>query len=367
LIITNEHVTDGHTYLAVQFDDQHKVAAEALAEDKVKDVAVLRVNMTNAPKVVVAPIAQDSGSLVEGERVFTIGNPLGEDKVLTTGVVSKVSEDAIISDISISSGNSGGALFNSRGAAVGITSYRKGNTASSGLTGIVPIAQAAPLLVTARTKAASSPAPAAELLPVTPAVTYPVDGLRTLGAKPWQKDIYTFKLGEFDLEILTPVTSYQARKERADKEQIQAEKRAKKQGGTADPPKDIAENMKYESVVKFLVFPRAKVDVLKALGGVQSMSFRDVFLRMKLLCDGKEIEPVLPGRLRFVEDTSFRGEYEYLPEAFSQPCKEMSVQLFTAKAPDEPLVKALTPATISSVVADFEPYRKALAASATAK
>ena len=340
-----------------------------LAEDKTKDVAVLRVNLTSAPKVVVAPIAQGAGALLEGERVFTIGNPLGEDKVLTTGVVSKVSEDTIISDISISSGNSGGALFNSSGAAVGITSYRKGNRASSGLTGIVPIAQAAPLLATAKTKAASSPAPAAGLLPVAPAVKYPADGLRTLGAKPWQKTLYFFKLGDFDVEILTPVTSYQARKERSDKEFKEAQKRAKKQGGTPEPQKDVAEDRKYDSVVAFLVLPRLKVDFWKTMasqGGAVSTSFRNVFLKMKLLCDSKEIEPVLPGRSAIMED-NFEGEYEYLPEAFSQGCKEMTMQMFTGKTPDEPMVKVLTPETIAAVAADFEPYRKALAASASAK
>jgi S1-C subfamily serine protease len=109
LIITNQHVIEGFTYLAVQFDDRCKLAAEVLAEDKQKDVAVLRVNLAEVSGAVVAPIASGSGALLEGERVFTIGNPLDREKVLTTGVVSKVEKDSIISDISISSGNSGGA------------------------------------------------------------------------------------------------------------------------------------------------------------------------------------------------------------------------------------------------------------------
>ena len=76
LIVTNQHVVSGFTYLAVQFDDRRKLAAEVLAEDKQKDVAVLRVNLADVSGVVVAPIAQGAGTLLEGERVFTIGNPL---------------------------------------------------------------------------------------------------------------------------------------------------------------------------------------------------------------------------------------------------------------------------------------------------
>jgi S1-C subfamily serine protease len=85
LIVTNQHVVAGFTYLAVQFDDQRRLTAEVLAEDKQKDVAVLRVNLAGVAGVVVAPIAQGSGALLEGERVFTIGNPLDQEKVLTQG------------------------------------------------------------------------------------------------------------------------------------------------------------------------------------------------------------------------------------------------------------------------------------------
>jgi S1-C subfamily serine protease len=123
LILTNQHVISGHTYLAAQFDSARKLTAELLAEDTQKDVAVLRVNLAPVPDAVIARLAKGEGTLLEGERVFTIGNPLDQEKVLTSGIVSKVSADTIISDININPGNSGGPLFNSSGMVVGITTY----------------------------------------------------------------------------------------------------------------------------------------------------------------------------------------------------------------------------------------------------
>jgi S1-C subfamily serine protease len=57
-----------------------------------KDVAVLWVDPAAFREAVVAPLLPNEAAskVVVGQRVFTIGNPLGREKVLTTGVISKV-------------------------------------------------------------------------------------------------------------------------------------------------------------------------------------------------------------------------------------------------------------------------------------
>ena len=373
LIITNQHVTAGFTYLAVQFDGERKLAAELLAEDKQKDISVLRVNLAGIPDAVVAPLAQGSGVLLEGERVFTIGNPLDQEKVLTTGVVSKVDKDAIISDISISAGNSGGPLFNSSGVVVGITTYRTGRGAGSGLSGIVPISQAADALASARTKAASTPPPSARLLPVAPPIKYPADALRALGSRPWQKEIYYFKLGNFDVEIITPVTRYQGAMERLSRAEKEREKRAKKSGAPPEAPQQPAEyETQYDSVVRIDVSPQLKLDFWKSMapGGPVVMKFKSDFLKMKLLCDTSEIEPILPGRYPvtvrlangsvYVDDATFEGAYTYAPDAISPKCKQVSLEVVPMKEQDKPLVKVLDPGAVTQIWSDFDPFRKAL-------
>jgi len=372
LIVTNQHVTAGFTYLAVQFDGGRKLAAELLAEDAQKDVSVLRVNLTAIPDAVIAPIAQGSGMLLEGERVFTIGNPLDQEKVLTTGVVSKVDKDSIISDISISAGNSGGALFNSSGVVVGITTYRTGRGAGSGLSGIVPISQAADTLAAARTKAAASPPPSARLLPVAPGLKYPADALRAVGSKPWQKEIYYFKLGNFDVEIVTPVTRYQAAMERVSRAEKEREKRAKKSGAPAEAPQQPTEyETQYDSVIRFDVSPQLKTEFWKSMalpGGQLYMKFKSDFLKMRLLCDTSEIEPILPGRfpvsLRlangsvYVDDATYEGAYIYPPDAISPKCKQVSVEVTPVKEADKPLIKVLDPNAVTQIWSDFDPFRK---------
>lgn len=374
LIVTNQHVTAGFTYLAVQFDGGRKLAAELLAEDKQKDVSVLRVNLASIPDAVVAPIAQGSGVLLEGERVFTIGNPLDQEKVLTTGVVSKVDQDSIISDISISAGNSGGPLFNSSGVVVGITTYRTGRGGGgSGLSGITPISKAADVLASARTKAASAPPPSARLLPVAPAVKYPADALRAVGNKPWQKEIYFFKLGNFDVEIVTPVTRYQGMMERTSRAEKERQKRAQKSGAPAEATQQPAEyETQYDSVVRIDVSPQLKVDFWKSMapGGPVIMKFKSDFLKMKLLCDSSEIEPILPGRYPvsvrlangsvYVDDATFEGAYTYPPDAISPKCKQVSLEVVPVKEQDKSLVKVLDPAAVTQISSDFDPFRKAL-------
>lgn len=380
LIVTNQHVIAGFTYLAAQLDDRRKLTAEVLAEDKQKDVAVLRVNLADISGAVVAPIAQGSNTLLEGERVFTIGNPLDQEKVLTTGVVSKVDKDAIISDISISAGNSGGALFNSSGAVVGITTYRKSRGASSGLTGIVPISEAADVLAAARTKASSTPPPSARLLPVPPPIKYPADALRAVGNKPWAKDIYYFKLGDFDVEIITPVTRYEAAMDQASRAEKEREKRAKKAGA---PPEEQHQptnyETKYDAVAEVNVSPRLKVDFWKSMAAGHNqtvMRFKSDFLKMRLLCGSTEVEPIQPGRFPvtvigqggriYVDDSSYEGNYTYQPDAISPACKQVSVEVYLSKEPDKPLVKVLDPNAVSQIWSDFDPFRKALEINAKA-
>jgi len=380
-IVTNQHVTAGYTYLAAQFDGGRKLAAELLAEDKQKDVSVLRVNLAAVPDAAIAPIAQGSGTLLEGERVFTIGNPLDQEKVLTTGVVSKVDTDSIISDISISAGNSGGALFNSSGVVVGITTYRTGGGAGAGLSGIVPISQAAEALARARSKAAGSAPPSARLLPVAPPLKFPAEGLRAIGDKPWQKEIYSFKLGNFDVEIVTPVTRYQAAVERQTRAEKEREKRAKKSGAPPEASqKPMEYETKYDSVIRFDVSPQLKTEFWKSIavpGGPIFMKFKSDFLRMRLLCDAAEIEPILPGRFPvsfrmangsvYVDDATYEGAYTYPPDAISPKCKQISVEVVPVKEPDKPLVKVLDPSAVTQIWNDFDPFRKAQEAVKTAK
>jgi S1-C subfamily serine protease len=126
LVLTNQHVVGNSEYLAVQFDREHKIAARLIAADPQKDVALLQVNLAALPNAAPAPLYRATPGkppVQEGERVFTIGSPLTLDKIITTGIVSKVEPHTIISDVNINPGNSGGPLFNGAGQVIGLTTF----------------------------------------------------------------------------------------------------------------------------------------------------------------------------------------------------------------------------------------------------
>ena len=209
LVMTNQHVIGPSELISVQFDAKRKVAAKVLAFDAERDVAVLYADLSAFPGAIAAPIAtvQPGRELaVEGEKVFTIGSPLGLKKIITSGIVSKVEARAIISDVNINHGNSGGPLFNSLGEVLGITTFLVPGGNGPGVAGIVRIDQTFPMLAQARKKMKDASIPSARLLPVEPSDPYPLDSLKEKSmAANFDKKPYIFTAGGFDVALVTPV------------------------------------------------------------------------------------------------------------------------------------------------------------------
>ena len=212
LIITNQHVVGPSEQISVQFDQKRKIPAVLLAADAEKDVAVLWADIKAIPEATVATIAETKNSepaIIEGERVFTIGSPLSQRKIMTTGIASKIEARAIISDININPGNSGGPLFNSLGQVVGITTFGDSERIGPGISGIVRIEEALPLLSQARSKIGSFPQPTTTFLPVEPSGDYPIDAIKSsLQSRKIDTRPYNFSAGDFDVAIITPILKY---------------------------------------------------------------------------------------------------------------------------------------------------------------
>jgi S1-C subfamily serine protease len=129
-IATNHHVIDGAKEGIVKFMNG-AVYEEVwvLDEDPQADLAILRVVLDkpasgDAPKVTHVALA-DSDKIEVGERAISIGNPLGLEHTLTTGVVSSrrtyQGKQWIQMSTPVSPGNSGGPVFNGNGAVIGVT------------------------------------------------------------------------------------------------------------------------------------------------------------------------------------------------------------------------------------------------------
>lgn len=101
------------------------------AEERNKDLALLRIKDPSIPQTYASPLLPDGDKVTRGEIVYIVGNPLGEDATLLTGVVSRLRKvvfpwangsevDVIQHTGGIAGGNSGGALYNARGQLIGV-------------------------------------------------------------------------------------------------------------------------------------------------------------------------------------------------------------------------------------------------------
>jgi Do/DeqQ family serine protease len=124
-ILTNYHVVQNARDVKAALADGRELRARIVGVDSRTDLAVLRVDHADLPKVAIA----NSELLEVGDIVLAIGNPFGIGQTVTLGIVSALGrgslgladyEDFIQTDAAINPGNSGGALINTRGELVGI-------------------------------------------------------------------------------------------------------------------------------------------------------------------------------------------------------------------------------------------------------
>jgi len=397
LIMTNQHVIGPSELVAVQFDAKRKVAAKVLSFDAGRDVAVLYADLSAFPEAAAAPIAdvrEGHPIAVEGEKVFTIGSPLGLKKIITSGIVSKVEARAIISDVNINHGNSGGPLFNSLGEVIGITAFLVPGGNGPGVAGIIRIDQTLPVLAQARKKMKDASLPSAKLLPVEPIDPYPLDSLKEM-AKPvkFDRKPYVFTMGGFDVALITPVLQYEVDGEVDRTAEREKGKRTRKRGesgqNTFEPMQDLHEWAEYigdyKPVLHVQAAPQLRETFVSELGrelapaivtyaGGARMKFRTDFYRMKLLCGAKEVEPIQPGKAATVinahdsfvnvTDATYVGIYTYPAEAISPACGKVTLQIFSEKDPEKAESKELDPKSVNRVWNDFKPYLSAHASEA---
>jgi hypothetical protein len=363
LVFTSHFVIEGHKWIAVQFDGGRRVSAEVLVDDEPNNAALLRISMEPFKDVFVPPLSLDPGALIEGERVFTIDNSLKRGKIMSTGVISKADAKEIVSDVKFT--DLASPLFNSSGTVVGYS--RVINKEMH----IIPLAEVRDDIARAKQKlaAATTPAPA-RLLPVAPPGDFPVDALLSRHETHFDKEIYAFKLGDFDVDLMTPVADYQYSQQRYTEA---VSLRMKQKGGAATKVQEPEH--KYESILRIWARPQMKLAFWKSWGDSMGSNnqapstFRpkSSFSRLRLLCGDKEVEPILPGKFalgtggdRFVrvDQNAFYGAYTYTADAVSPSCGKVTLEVYPASQPDKPLVKALDAAQVNRIWQDFEPYRK---------
>ena len=156
-ILTNNHVvssSDSSYYYEVSeatkvtvslYGSDEKYEATIVGTDEQTDLAIIKIDAKNLTPAELG----DSSSVKVGEFVLAIGNPLGLDTSVTSGIVSALERDVTTSDgttyhvlqtdCAINSGNSGGALVNGEGQVIGINTLKLSGTGIEGVGFAIPI------------------------------------------------------------------------------------------------------------------------------------------------------------------------------------------------------------------------------------
>ena len=146
-VLTNAHVVEGVAEVEVAFAEGASYRAPVVGSDAATDLALVRVLGPSLP----AAELGDSDALRVGQLVIAIGDPLGLQSTVTTGVVSalgrslrakdgRIIENVIQTDAALNPGNSGGPLVDTHGKVVGVNTAI--NAMAQGIAFAIPAATA---------------------------------------------------------------------------------------------------------------------------------------------------------------------------------------------------------------------------------
>lgn len=144
-IVTNNHVIEGAEKITVRLVSGDEYEAELIGTDEQTDIAIIRIEASGLSPASLG----DSSTLVVGNEVVAIGNPLGQlGGTVTDGIISALDRDITLDDqtmsllqtnAAINPGNSGGGLFDGSGNLIGIVVAKSSGTDVEGLGFAIPI------------------------------------------------------------------------------------------------------------------------------------------------------------------------------------------------------------------------------------
>ena len=155
-ILTNNHIVntsstssfyevgDASKVSVYLYNDETEYEAKIVGKDDLTDLAVIKIDKTGLK----AAELGDSSNVQVGEFAMAVGNPLGLQSSVSSGMISavnrKVTTDGVTytliqTDAAINSGNSGGALVNSKGQVIGINTLKMSGSGIEGMGFAIPI------------------------------------------------------------------------------------------------------------------------------------------------------------------------------------------------------------------------------------
>lgn len=347
LIVTNDHVISGSEDVSVILPQPDsgvatRVRATVAASNRDRDLAVLRINPDQCRGCQPLPLAEELPK--PGTRVAAMGFPLSQPLTITSGIVAAIREGAIISDVTLNSGNSGGPLLSLDGRVVGVNTFRSGQSGeATNISGSLLVSQLKPLLKQAR----EAPLPEADTLPVVSSEVYRVSYLRkaasSVDTSAYEEAMSARSGGGFQIRVSTPVSPFveargigAKREKREQKERMVPVERLfssrasyrswERFVGNRTSPLIAIEVIPKVSETTGSIFERAFSEALVGVQGQAELEFEGDVGSVRLFRNGKLVLPVVGG-IHFNEafidnpaisltDVVGQGYYAYRPEIF---------------------------------------------------
>ncbi len=380
LVATSQRIVGTASTVEVQLTPAVKVAANVLAADPVRDVAILWIDpqVIRAVRPLTPPCAQPAKAIAEGDELLAMGVPLHGQKRIESGTVSRIDAPSILSDLILATGSAGGPVFNAGGEMIGMTTVADSEDEANRVgSRVVPLTEACAVSASADKVMKEAKPPGAARLPVEPAKPFPLDALKGIVARRAGSLLpYQMSSSDFDIAFITPVHTYGAQYQTE-----QASERERRSGSRdATPPlarplMDFSNWSEYVAdfppVLLVRVTPklveRFWTTVARGAARTQGLSlppikhFKSGFSRLRAFCGDTEVAPIHPFKLeqRVSEtDAIYEGLYVLDPGALGPHCATVKLMLFSDKTPAKGDTRVVEAQVVQQIWQDFLPWRE---------
>lgn len=392
VLITNEHVVSGGQTLSVTIDSLLRVPARVVVTDHDADLAVVAFDpaaCSGCPRLRLAGADSSGAFVVPGERVIAVGFPLSQQSTITSGIVSSVREHAIISDVNINHGNSGGPLLNLDGLVVGINTFGESDRQGGpGVSGSVSISRLAPLLRRAQDTLKYIAYPEPRPLPVISGPPFALTLIRSTADSAFEREYQAleFALADFRVRLGTPVSQFVTF--RVQEDEISRDRRKREQRAGLSQEQRYSEFREFHDWIQYvgdLTTPAVTFEITPKIGETTGSIFARVLVSSNLQAkmvfkgdfhdayfyrNGEPIVPVVGGRAPqtvyeenqwvVMKDVAYRGYYILPIETFAPDSQgvppSIVVRIDDLKHYDRLILRELKPEAVARVWNDFAPY-----------
>ncbi len=349
LITTSHHALRGATALEVELRagaERTKIAGAVLLSERLTGAAIVRVD----PAVLSAVRPIETGcatnehpSPAHKEELTALASPMFAPKSLSGGTVTKITSQAIFTDMTLARDSAGSPVFANDGQLVGIGAFEEGvdQFRRWSEAWVVPAAKLCEAVSAVQPKLAAAP-PQSTPLPIESAVSQkPILGTTKSAVTGSKQQPATMSSADFDISLLTTM-------------QVQA-------GTLPDSPR--SDFMNWSDYVReappallIRVSPKFEESLWKTLArgaaATQGMalpplkSFNSNFLRMRASCGDTDILPIHPLIIeRQISEKVFirEGLYVFPIDAFGAHCTTVRLAMYSEKDPQKADVKTIEP------------------------